>query len=169
MILRIMNYSDKFYQQLGQGKVGEAIVAAWLNKYKNLEIVDFNDTIDYDIKMTDGEKNITYEVKCDRWEHFKMLKTGNMVFETRNNKKPSGIWATKADYYCYYFPDFCELYFIKVEKLRELCMTRPDVCIRFTNGGDKGNSSGFKINRYEWNSLFEFYKINKLKIWESQN
>jgi hypothetical protein len=163
--MKTIDYNKKFVEQLQQGNKGEVIVAKWLEKYKGLKTLEFNNTIDYDIKMTDYFFEETYEVKCDRWEYWKKIKTGNMFFETRSGNKPSGIWATKADFYCYYYPDFGELWFIETNKLKELCKTRPDVCIRKADAGDNSKIKGFTINRYKWKELFEHYNIN-IEIWD---
>lgn len=50
-----------------------------------------------DIKITTPEWEKTYEIKKD----LKAPETGNYVIETRCSWKPSGIYASKADYIVY--------------------------------------------------------------------
>lgn len=158
---------SKFNKDLKQGNLGETIIAKWLEKYKGFKLIKYGNTMDYDIVMeAPNGKQITYEVKTDRYEFFKGYKTGNIFVETRCNGKPSGIWGSIADVYVFFFPDFEEVYFIKTSDLKDL-IKRPDVCNRKTMSGDRGAVSGFVIDRYKWKELFSSYKINKLKCWET--
>jgi hypothetical protein len=157
--------AKKFREDLTQGNIGEKIVATWLEKYKDMKLIKFNNTMAYDfiMEMPTG-KNISYEIKTDRWETFNK-ETGNIFIETRCNGKASGVWGTCADVYCFYFPDYGELYFIKTDDLRNVIATRPDILTRTTLSGDGGKVSGFLINRYKNKNIFKFYEINKLKVW----
>jgi hypothetical protein len=158
--------ANKWIKDLSQGNIGEKVVASWLSRYKDLDLIKFNDTMDYDFVMErkDGS-TISFEVKTDRYEFYKGYKTGNIFIETRCNGKKSGLWGTIADMYCFYFPDFGELYFIKTEDLRSIVRDRNDILVRTTLSGDGGKVSGFLIDRYKWRSLFKYYDIPKLKIW----
>lgn len=50
---------------------------------------------DWDIKFHIGEERKTYEVKADRMA----IRTGNFAIEYESRNSPSGIMATKADYW----------------------------------------------------------------------
>lgn len=160
-----MNYNEKFNDDLTQGKCGELIISKWLEKYKRYNLVKFNDNNLYDILLVkDDGSNITVECKTDRWEHFNW-KTNNIFIETRCNNKPSGIWSSIADLYAFYFPDYGELYFIKTKNLKDLLKNNQEIFNRKTLSGDKGKVSGFTINRYEYEKLFNKYSISK-EIWK---
>ena len=56
---------------------------------------------EWDIKTTDSVgTEILYEIKSDGKGHF----TNNVCIEYAYNDKPSGITATKADFWCHYIP-----------------------------------------------------------------
>ena len=158
--------AKKFRSDLNQGNIGEKIIATWLEKYKGMKFIKFNNDNLYDILMEkpDGS-TLTIECKTDRWEFFN-YKTGNIFIETRCNGKSSGIWSSIADIYAFYFPDFGELYFISTKELKVLLKEKQNLFNRKTLSGDGGKVSGFTINRYDNKDLFKFYEINKLKIWE---
>lgn len=157
--------ANKFRSDLNQGNIGEKIVASWLMKYKNMKLIKFNDNNLYDILMEkENGSSLTLEVKTDRWEFFN-YETGNIFIETRCNNKPSGVWSSIADVYCFYFPDYGELYFISTTELKDLLLNRQDLFIRKTLSGDGAKVSGFVINRYKNKDLFKLYNIPKLKIW----
>jgi hypothetical protein len=158
---------SKFTTDLEQGNLGEKVIAKWLEKYQGYETIKFGNTMDYDFvsQRPDG-KQISYEVKTDRWEKYN-YKTGNIFVETRCNDKQSGIWGTKSDVYVFYFPDFGEIYMIKTEDIRAL-IKDPSVCSRRTMSGDRGAVSGFVINRYKHGHLFNKIEIPVLKCWDKK-
>lgn len=165
-----MNWNDKFTEDLKQGQLGERIVAKWLEKYKEYKFIKDNDDNLFDILMQKPDAStLTLEIKTDRYEFFKKRITNNIFVETRCNDLPSGVWSSIADMYCFYFPDFGELYFIDNEKLKDLLKNKQELFSRKTLSGDKGKVSGFTINRYECKDLFDYYEINKLKIWNKMS
>ena len=100
-------------------KIEKAFAKIMIDKY-DVEKVEFAPDIqfkDWDVKLTIWGREITYEVKRD----FKSQETWNIALEIKCNWKPSGIFASKADFiiYClsedeFYFRDRGEL-------LYELC------------------------------------------------
>ena len=50
---------------------------------------------DWDLKLKHDGKETTYEVKAD----FMSYKSGKVAIEYECNKKPSGIYSSKADFY----------------------------------------------------------------------
>jgi hypothetical protein len=158
--------TNKFTTDLEQGNLGERIIAKWLEKFKGYETIKFGNTMDYDFvsQRPDG-KQITFEIKTDRYEHFKNRKTGNIFVETRCNNKQSGVWGTIADVYVFYFPDFGEIYMIKTDDLRAL-LSNPSICDRKTLSGDRGAVSGYTINRYKYGHLFNKIEIPVLDCWK---
>lgn len=67
-----------------------------IEKVISLEIAQWKFKL-WDIRITTPEWEKTYEIKKD----LKAPETGNYVIETRCSWKPSGIYASKADYIVY--------------------------------------------------------------------
>lgn len=61
---------------------------------------------DWDIKVIWNWKEKTYEIKRD----YKSQETNNLALEVRCNNKPSGLYASKADYIVYCLNEW-EFYF----------------------------------------------------------
>ena len=81
-------------------KIERAFVCKMLSKYPEIEKVEFApDTQfkDWDVKITVGWIERTYEIKRD----FKSQETWNIALEIKCNWKPSGIFASKADFIIY--------------------------------------------------------------------
>ena len=90
-------------------RIERLFVAKMLSKYPEIEKVEFApDTQfkDRDVKLTIWDREITYEVKRD----YKSQETWNIALEIRCNNKPSGIFASKADFIIY-CPQWDDLYF----------------------------------------------------------
>jgi hypothetical protein len=160
-----MNNAEKFKKDLSQGQCGEYIISKWLEKYKGYKTIKFNDNNLYDILMEKPNgSSLTIECKTDRWEFFNK-ETGNIFIETRCSNKPSGIWSSIADVYAFYFPDYEELYFISTSKLKDLLKNNQELFEIKTLSGDGGKVSGFVINRYKNENLFNKVHIKK-EIWK---
>ena len=96
-------------------EVERAFVIKMLSKCSDIEKIEFAPDMqfkDWDVKLTIWGRDITYECKRD----FKSQETWNIALEIKCNWKPSGIFASKADYiiYClsedeFYFRDRGEL------------------------------------------------------------
>lgn len=160
-----MNFYEKFKTDLVGGELGERVFASYLQQTKGFDIISFNNDYKYDIKTEYLCKEITFEVKTDRYEFLKGVQTNNMFIEVSCNNKPSGISKTEADIFVYFLPDYEEAYLISVKKLKELLLTRPELFRYTTQSGDGGKVKGYLINRYENKNLFKVYNIHKLKCW----
>jgi hypothetical protein len=66
--------------------------------------------------MLSKDSDLLIEVKTDRLA----IKTGNIAIEYECRGKPSGIAATKADWWAIQYTDGAIL-FIKTERLKEIC------------------------------------------------
>jgi hypothetical protein len=91
-----MSCFNKFSRDLKQGQLYEE-KARGLFKYKKWGRVEgyFKD---YDFWLLAGDKKSYFEVKSDKLAAI----TGNLCIEYGYKGNPSGITATKADYYIYY-------------------------------------------------------------------
>lgn len=87
-----------FKTTLEWGKeIERAFVSKMLQRCKDIEHIDFapNEQFkDWDVKLIWNWKEKTYEIKRD----YKSQETWNLALEVRCNNKPSGIFASKADY-----------------------------------------------------------------------
>lgn len=75
-----------------------------LARYQNIQKIEFAPDIqfkDWDLKITIDWIEKSYEIKRD----FKSQETWNIALEIRCNNKPSGIFASKADYIIYCLND----------------------------------------------------------------
>jgi len=90
----------------------------------------------WDFCVTNNNVKTTYEVKFDKMS----ADTGNFAFELGNNKGPSGIRTSEADFIVYVLPNKDNqknkymLYFFSRAKLLEYIYS--DKTIRIVNGGD---------------------------------
>lgn len=110
-----------FNKTLESWKRVERIFAAkMLAKYPDIDKVEFSEWKfkDRDVKITKGWESRTYELKRD----YKSQETWNIALEIKCNGKPSGIFASKADFiiYClnddeFYFQDRWELLYRVVD------------------------------------------------------
>lgn len=105
---------------------------------------------DYDFILDD---NIKVEVKSDR----KASRSGFLSIEYQNNKCPSGIYATQADFYMYFinYEKHDEVFKIPTNELIKLCKTKG----RKISGGDGNRARFYLINKLE----VEKYKIEEKK------
>lgn len=74
-----------------------AFASKLIQKCKDIEEIRFapnQQFKDWDIKVKWNWKEKTYEIKRD----FKSQETNNLALEVRCNNKPSGLYASKADY-----------------------------------------------------------------------
>lgn len=116
-----------FEDDLVTGQAGERAIANFLQDKLGWDWIYFNESSDkqvlkeFDFYMYDGHHK-SVEVKTDRYETYHG-KTDNMVIEYSCNDKPSGINATKADVFVYYYPDHETAYIIDTDKLRALIKT----------------------------------------------
>lgn len=81
-------------------KIEREFAKIMIDRYNDIEKVEFApDTQfkDWDVKITVGWIERTYEIKRD----FKSQETWNIALEIKCNWKPSGIFASKADFIIY--------------------------------------------------------------------
>lgn len=81
-------------------KIEREFAKIMIDRYADIEKVEFApDTQfkDWDVKITVGWIERTYEIKRD----FKSQETWNIALEIKCNWKPSGIFASKADFIIY--------------------------------------------------------------------
>lgn len=144
-----------FNQDIKTGEEGEAFIRSILEGLGFVYVNNCKD-IDYDLKMAYKGKQYTYEIKTDTYPK----DTGNLVIEFECRGKASGINATKADYFTYFFPKFGEIWNIKCEDLRRLiAQTNPAI---FSNAGDKG--SGTKLYRLVKKDVRTWFKIHQVSV-----
>ena len=160
-----MNYNKKFNKQLEEGEIGERVFASYIKTFKGFNIINFNTNIDYDILAELNNKEIKFEIKTDRYEFYKNIITNNMFIEVLCNDKVSGLSATKADIFVYFFPDYEMAYVIKVNDLRDLI--RVGGFRRTSRSGDKGRVTGYLIDRHKNAEYFKIYNIKKLPVWNN--
>ena len=87
-----------------------------------------------------------------------MLKILNLVIEFECRGKDSGINATQADFFTYFFPHLGEIWNIRCDALRLLiAQTNPHV---FLNAGDKG--SGTKLYRLKKSEVRNYFTVHIL-------
>ena len=111
---------------------------------------------DWDVKATTNEKITLYEVKSET----NASKTGNICIEYSNSNMPSGIKATKADYWVHYVihdkeNNIYDLYILPIEDLRTLIRNKQ--YFRAMRGGDGGRSEFYLVKL----SSIQNYKIDK--------
>lgn len=78
-------------------EIERAFVSKMLQRCKDIEHIDFapnQQFKDWDVRLIWNWKEKTYEIKRD----YKSQETWNLALEVRCNNKPSGIFASKADY-----------------------------------------------------------------------
>lgn len=81
-------------------KIEKEFAKIMIDRYSNIEKVEFapdKQFKDWDVKITVGWIERTYEIKRD----FKSQETWNIALEIKYNWKPSGIFASKADFIIY--------------------------------------------------------------------
>ncbi len=81
-------------------KIEREFAKIMIDRYSNIDKVEFAPDIqfkDWDVKITVGWIERTYEIKRD----FKSQETWNIALEIKCNWKPSGIFASKADFIIY--------------------------------------------------------------------
>ena len=163
-----MNYNEKFKEDLKWGEFGERVMANWLMRYKGFSqpIFNPNKNKDYDFSLVRGGKKILFELKTDRWEHFKNKVTNNLFIETMCSGELSGIHTTKSDIFIYFFPDLEEVYFIKTKDLKELIKT-PGLYTT-ERSGDGGRVRSVLINRNDFRNHFRVEHVTKLPIWNKK-
>jgi len=142
-----------FKKDIKTGEEGEAFIRSFQENL-GFTFIHSCKNISYDLKMSYKGQEYTYEIKTDTYAR----DTGNMVIEFECRGKASGINATQADYFTYFFPHLGEIWNIRCDRLRWLINeTRPHI---FENAGDQG--SGTKLYRLKKNEVRDYFKVHKL-------
>lgn len=152
---------EKFQKDLKEGNVGEQIIAYFLKNRYGYNIQSFNNDKLYDFILEKDGKLVKFEVKTDCYEHFKGYNTNNIFFEIQHKGKPSGVMATTAEWFVYYFPFHEKVYFIKTKDVKKIMKERPDLFVRKEMSGDGGRVLGFTMDRFDGE---EYFKILDLKL-----
>ena len=150
---------SKFNKCLSQGQFYESEILKYLNydTYRTSAIM--KNFKDWDIEITKCNKKITYEIKSETYS----FKTKNMCVEYNYNNQPSGINATKADYFCHFSIESIDkniytLYIIPTNDLKD--MINKKEYFKDMRGGDGMKSKFYLI---KLNKL-QKYKINDYEI-----
>jgi hypothetical protein len=125
-----------FRQKLEFGEKYQEIAKRYIPEDEKILEVAKGVQKEYDFK-TD---KYAYEVKSDRMGYAYGCQT--MFIEYECNGKPSGISATKSDYYFYFFhkPDGYVAYEIPIENLKKAC-----IGCRKIVGGDGGRVKAYIV------------------------
>lgn len=145
-----------FKKDIHLGEEGEKVV---IKDLKNLgfKFIRDNKNIDFDLLVEKDGKRHTFEVKTDDLCTPKS-DTGNMFIEIECRGKPSGIAATKAKKFAYYYKHFGEIWYISIKDLTELIKNNNFKVVK--NSGDTGsNTVGILIPRYKFKKHFTVRKV----------
>jgi hypothetical protein len=145
------NYN--FDKDLKLGNKGEQVIMDDL-KSLGATIIGQNNTSAYDFVILYKGKRITYECKTDFYND-----TGNLFVETKCRGKDSGIIVTKADWFVTYFVKNNDIWYIKVDDLRELIESVPHK--KTSESGDKNShTEGYLIDKNKYKKNFIIRRVN---------
>ena len=102
------------------------------------------------------EIDTTVEVKRD----FKCQETGNLVIETFMNGNPSGLAATKADWWVFHSEED-QLIWIKPDLIKDMILIRGFKQVEFIGNGDEISKKAYLVPKIEVINFSN--KINSLK------
>jgi len=158
---------EKFKNDLNQGEMGERVIANYFLLRRAIKKIEFlGKGKDWDFICQDvNGKIITFEVKTDRYEFKKGITTGNMFIEISCNQKPSGINASKADYFVYYYPDLEIFYLMPLPEFRLFLLKEKiniaELC------GDGQRTEGYLLDRNLCKKYYSTFSIKKdTDIWK---
>lgn len=103
-------------------------------------------------------KRLKFEIKADKYD------SNNVYIEKKCNKKLSGVFATKSDYFVYVLPKYNKenVIIIKPSELIKILEEKYNHCLSY--GGDGGRAYGYVINKNEF--VNEVKKVGKVIDWE---
>ncbi len=152
---------------LGDKAEAECLVTLELLGF-DVEKVPTENRYDYDLKATIGSRSLTFEVKND----VKCALTKNIAIEYFNSKKnePSGITATKADFWVHKFDK--KLWIVKTSKLKEFIGKQQPK--RVVLGGGDDNADLYLYDKAKFENIcqaFEDIKTSEelFQIYEVSN
>jgi hypothetical protein len=157
-----MNY-NKFIGDLEKGKQGEIEIGEYFVTKGFTYTTNPDNDSKWDIKIKGPKGEKTLEIKTD--EYYLKKRTNNIAIEVycKWRKKHSGLMASKADYFIYYFPEENIAYMCGTEKLKEVIrrrMVMEDGGIRRVEGGDGKAAVIYLIDRTICAEEFIIIKIN---------
>lgn len=143
-----------FNKDLITGEQGQEFIAEFMTT-KGFTYVKSCTNILHDLEMSYNGKTYTYEVKTDVYPR----DTGNLVIEFECRGKASGINATDADYFTYFFPNLGEIWNIKTTKLKKLIEDYKPLI--FSNAGDKKSQTKlYRLRKKDVASYFSIHKVS---------
>jgi hypothetical protein len=137
------------------GDIGEFILPILLQRFKDLTIISRLQNSDGDVILSDGFNDVLYEIKTDLYK-----KTGNICIEYECRNKPSGLYITKAKWFCIYLLNLHEMWIIECLKLKEII--EKDKCnFKKINAKNKQNNNTlcYLLPRYKYKNYFYIYRI----------
>ena len=151
-----------FRKDIIEGEAGEDYIIDFLTKGWKGTLLQKKKDYTWDFKIDFENSGVqTFESKTDVYcipfsnVNGKVIKgrdTGNIFIEFSCRGKDSGIRATEADWFVYYFKFLGELWIIKVDDLKKLIDKNN---FKIGVGGDPGsNSSGYLIPRMKFRDKF---------------
>ena len=154
-----MSSRENFRGDLSWGEKWERIIGMYMS-ISGLDNISFNKDYKWDIKGIKDSKDITFEIKGDRYKN-----TGNMALEIKDAGKPSGISKSEADMFIYNYTNlddnFIYLFFIEMPKLRRILKDNYSN-LRIVNGGDNDEAEIILLPMKDYKSHFTMRKIPKV-------
>lgn len=153
--MSIKNDNIDFYGDLAEGLKGEKSIGEYLMN-KGFYNLNYNNDKFWDVCGVSPKTklNTFFEIKTDFF-CTPSQDTGNLAIEIRFKGSPSGVSATTASYFVYYFKNFEKdnLWMIRVEDLRDLIRDNIHK-MKVVMGGDHNNSELILIKRSEYRDYF---------------
>jgi hypothetical protein len=149
---------SKFIKCLEQGNKYEEELRRYIT-YDTFETSkELKNFKDWDVKTCYNNKVTLYEVKSE----MNASKTGNICIEFSNSNMPSGINATKANYWVHYVlhdkvNNIYDLYIIPTSDLRDIINNK--LYFRRMRGGDGGRAEFYLVKL----NTIQKYQIDKSK------
>ena len=158
-----MATNNKYKKDLKYGLEGERVVAFYLSINGMKIIREDIKGEDYDIIMYSpkADKNLYMEIKTDNYVNDNN-DTGNIAIEIRYKGNPSGISATKADWWVYYMPEISvnNLWMMECNKLKRFIKENIKD-LKVVKGGDNNWSELVLIPRKKYIQYFGVDTIKK--------
>lgn len=158
-------YINDFKLSLSMGEKGENIVRKFLEN-KDYIFLSKCEDISHDYKFIKNGKEYIFEIKTDAGhirnnkQTGELYETGNMAIEYESRGKPSGIKATKAEFFITYYPLLNELWLMKTAKLKELIKENEETIKKVEDAGDSNsNTKIYLLKRDKYKSKFSIANL----------
>lgn len=160
MIINKKKEDYNFKTDIEIGERGEEIISKDLEKMGANFITD-NKDIEYDLMMEVPQKpkKVRYEIKTDIFCK-PNNDTGNLFIEYECRDKPSGINATKADWFVMFYPYLKSAWYIETSELKKLIKYNNFRKTSFS-GDEDSNTKGYLIPREAYRRFFIVRKIEE--------